>query len=223
MKKLLLFCVSIIFVFPTSGRADFQLRIGNGATPISIVAGDNAVVSVFGRFTTSFEASNVNLNAFNLALDFDQPGIGTNTSVFPVSSGISFSNSGVTLGGGYSTFNSINPGGGTPNWDKRLVTVFTSPATMTTSFQRLFDINFGVNSAAPTGIFNISAVLTPLSPTNGTFFNVNNDPGYAFSVINGSISVTAVPEPSSFVGAAILGAAFFANRWRRKRKLVSAV
>jgi len=219
MKKLLLFCVSIIFVFPTSGRADFQLRIGNGATPISVVAGDNAVVSVFGRFTTSFEASNVNLNAFNLALDFDQPGIGTNTSVFPVSSGISFSNSGVTLGGGYSTFNSINPGGGSPNWDKRLVTVFNSPATMTTDFQRLFDINFGVNLAAPTDVYNISAVLSPLSPTNGTFFNVNNDPGYAFSVINGSISVTAVPEPSSMILIGLVAVVGGAVRFVRKRRL----
>ncbi|MEQ1825810.1 MAG: hypothetical protein ABL921_07675 [Pirellula sp.] len=228
-------------------RAEFVFTVGNGnglLNSIQVTAGSTVLVPIYGHFAgtgSTFEAAAYDLIGAQAAFDFQPFGVGAgvDSNGFPSLAGITAVLPPVVLGGGI-TFNSAVPGSpATSNWDKRFIANFNANVDMTNSPQRLFDLSFTVPITATSGIYGINIVPAPTVPTNGTlasmlqtgtgtpagFFGPGVGSLGAISSLNGSIEITAVPEPSSIVFACVLsvGMTGYLVRKRRAAKAKAAV
>ncbi|AMV30540.1 PEP-CTERM motif protein [Pirellula sp. SH-Sr6A] len=217
----LLFSLVLVGWLQSQAFAEFTFRVGNGtgtSNPIEVLQGGSVIVPIYGYFDTAAEATNLTVGGFSVAFDLGGDGRFVNTNAFvfpdPPPSTTSFSTTGVTLGGGYSSFIEGNPPSTNANWDRRLSATFVSPASFTTTPQRLFDLKF--NAGNSVGVFGINIVPNALSPTNATQVSVNTAP-YVFRVEQGSFQITAVPEPSSMALLGIAGLGGFALRRMRRK------
>lgn len=155
------------------------------------------------------------VSSVNVSMSFSPTAVGLNfvDAVAPTSGAI-FT--------GSTTYSS-----GSPNLNTQLFASAISNTAATDPFLsnggKLMTVNFTVNGV-PEGTYGIQ-----LDPTidGGTFYTLNGGGGAAIafnSVANGSISITAVPEPTSLVTSMALitaGGAYFYKRRKYKSTLKS--
>ncbi len=234
MRQFLLGICCVLTMLMGTARSQFIVTVGNGdglTTPIQVVAGQQAVVPVFVHFGTQLEVDTFDVSTFSSAFDFQPVGWGHDSTAFNLSS---LSITPIVPGSSQDT-PLLNP---PPifNFDTRFTTSFSPNFGMSTTPTHLFNMNFTVPMTAAEGVYSINLVTVP-TPSNATYVSVvqeatNNPSGFygilgaqggespqgAIVAFNGSISISAVPEPTSLALLGVLGVGGVA--WRRGRRLL---
>ena len=204
-----------IFALDVPAQAGFVFTIGT----VTGLAGNTFVVPV--TVTTPDNMQFGAIGGFNLAIDVVPAG-----AVLP--SGITF-NAAVISGGDLFLSPSLNTAlNGPPvnlNIDGIVNSNESANVTLTnnvaaTVFNLRFDVAGGVAPGSYAIIFASNA-LTSVTDSAGTSLTLNAANGYTLT--NGAIIITAVPEPSSFAlaGLVLVGAKGYASRSKFRRKILA--
>lgn len=250
MKKLNLWIVAALIGFLANHQchADFFITVNSDSSTAvpNFVAGQTATISVFGHHT---EGSTIDLDGFSLGFDFTaagSPPVADGSFLPSFFKNFSATNS-ILSGGTLATFEGFVPSvtGDRPfvNFNVAVENRLGAPLLnlAANTKVKLFDLQFDIDAAAPTGTFGIfftpnAQVIRnlPSGPSvrdygivtydGGSFFD-NQSESLKAAAPNGfqsQFSVSAVPEPSSMVLMALAGGAGAFGAWRKRRKNASA-